>query len=305
MKITVIELICLVFPLLISLYYFLYPSGYQLAYLPQGRMAGIDEPNFTSLSLIISMCAALGVYILKEQKYLRVATIVVVFICFWGILSTASRAGFFGGIVAVCSFFVVKKFRWYISIGVVVIAVFAVLNANAIMDIAGRFLVFGRLQSLSSAHKGLIGAIIDERPFMAYAWDTVNHGKWFIGGGPNLVIQWADLFQHVPHNSLLDIGLAFGKASFYFYSALVILLLIINLLSIGINRICKNSVEKGAQLTPLFFLALTPMYMFLSAGLSMSFIFWLALGSYPLLHPSSHLRKVKAKINGFLYAKVK
>lgn len=281
MRLTSIELACFTFPVVISVYYFLNPITPA-----ESRLSGLGDPNFTSLSLIISMCSAFGIYILSKKKLVNVLMIIVISICCWGVLLTASRAGFIGVIIALCLFLAIKKSKWYTFSAVVAAAIIVAFNSDVLIDITNRFFVFERFQALSSGHGSLLETIGTERSFTELAWDTVRSGEWFIGGGPRLVIEWAEMFRYVPHNSLLDIGLAFGKASFYFYSGLIVVLFIVNVLSLLKNQRNMNNTVKDNLLTSLLFLSLIPMYMSLSVGLTMSFILWMVFGTYPLLHPS-------------------
>jgi hypothetical protein len=287
MRLTIVELACFVFPVVISAYYFLNPRYSDYVVLLQGRMSGIDEPNFTSLSLIISMCGAFGIHMLTKRKWLKVAVIAIAFICFLGVVLTVSRAGFIGATIALCLFLIIVKRKWYASVIATVAIVIIVLSSGSVLHHMS--VVPERFQMITGK-QNLLTAIIYERPFMERAWHTVQHGEWFSGGGHQRVIEWGAYNLGVPHNSLLDVGIEFGKASFYFYGVLFVVLLFVNVFVIVINRRFENH-DMHMLLTPMFFLSLLPMYMFLSAGMTMSFILWMILGAYPLLHLSSKFMK--------------
>jgi len=299
MRLTIVELVCFTLSVLISVYYFLFPRSFDELLLLQGRMSGIYEPNFTSLSLIISLCGAFGVYELVRKWRVKMTAIVVAFVCFLGVVLTVSRAGFIGATIALCLFLVIEKRRWYAGVAVAALII-ALYSGGALQYISP---VFDRFQSPTGRYD-LLETIFFERPFMEYAWNTVQNGKWFIGGGPSRVGAWGARFFMVPHNSLLDIGVAFGKASFYFYAALLVALLFVNVLLVLANWRCRNNEEKTKLLTPMLFLSLLPMYMSLSSGLTMSFVLWMVLGAYPLLHLSSNLAQVLSKKSICRYVKL-
>lgn len=295
MRLTKVELVCFTLPVLISMYYFFHPvASYGLSHL-EGRLSGIGDPNFTSLSLIISMCGAFGIYMLTKKKMVKILIMTVVVICCWGVLMTASRAGFVGAMVALCLFLIIRKIRWYVSAAVIATALLIALNSNIIVDITHNLFLFERFQSLSGEHESVVESVVEIRPFTERAWNTVQNGKWFIGGGPRLVAEWAENARFVPHNSMLDIGLAFGRASFYFYSGFIVVLFFVNVFKFAENI---RHPERGGTdylLTSMLFLSLLPMYMFLSVGLTMSFILWLVIGSCPLLHSSLRLPRIRIR----------
>jgi len=238
-------------------------------------MAGISEPNFTSLSLIYAMWGAIGVYQLSRWVRTRTLMLVIVSICYVCVILTASRSGFIGATFGVCLFLLIEQKVRLASI------VLAVAIGTMGLNLAGSPqktpFVIQRMKAISDS----------DRSFTERAWNDVRHDDWFVGGGPRRVGEWADRnTSPVPHNSLLDIGLAFGKGSLYFYGAVCIVLLAVNVRILMVHWHCRNHVEKVATLTPLLFLSLFPMYMTLSAGLAMDFIMWMVLGAYPLLHRS-------------------
>jgi hypothetical protein len=296
MRLTSFELACITFPVVISVYYLFNPVGSSGTYYLDSRLSGIGDPNFTSLSFIISMCSAFGIYILTKKKFVKLFMMIVIFFCCWGVLLTASRAGFIGIVIALCLFLVIKKVKWYAFPIVIVVVILIVLNWDTIIDIINRLFIFERFQAFLSSKNSLIERYGEERYYTKYAWDAVLSGDWFIGGGPRLVIEWGEMFRNVPHNSFLDIGLAFGKASFYFYSGLVTILIIINVISLAANRLYASNTEKDNLIASVLFLSLIPMYNSLSVGLTMSFALWMCLGAYPLLQPSSELSKILSKI---------
>jgi len=255
-------------------------------------MTGIDEPNFTSLSLIICMCGAFGVHMLKKKNWVKVLMIIVIIICCWGVILTASRAGFIAVIVALLLLPVIKKVKWYFSLILIIVAILIGFNSDSLINVTNKFVVFERLQVLSSKYDSLADTIIKERPFTERAWDTVLHEECFIGGGPQRVNEWSLYNRVVPHNSFLDIGIEFGRASFYFYSLLLIILTYINISVILKNRNNRNQKDKSVLVSPMFFLTMLPMYMFLSAGMTLTFIFWMTLGAYPLLDLSKKFPKI-------------
>ena len=300
MKLTIVELACFVFPVVISVYYFLNPRYSDYVHLLQGRMSGIDEPNFTSLSLIISMCGAFGIHVLTKRKWLKVTVIAIAIVCFLGVILTASRAGFICATIPLCLFFIIGKRKWYASVIATVAIVIIVLSSGSVLHHMS--LVSERFQKVTGK-QDLLTALIYERPFMERAWHTVQSGEWFIGGGPQRVSEWGAYNLAVPHNSLLDVGIEFGKASFYFYGVLFVVLLFINVFIMVINRRFEN---RGMHmlLASMFFLSLLPMYMFLSAGMTMSFILWMVLGAYPLLHLSPKFMKDVWKKVTYRYLKI-
>lgn len=301
-RLTIVELVCFAVPVVVSVYFFLYPRPSDNWLLFQGRMSGLSEPNFTSLSLIISMCGALGVYVLTSMRRAKVAAIVVASVCCFGVILTASRAGFIGATIALCLFLAIEKKILYAGLGVVTVAI--IMGLNEVGGFLNEFTVFQRFQGSFNGNNPAM-SVISERSFTELAWHTVQSGKWFIGGGPQYVSEWStNLRINVPHNSLLDIGVAFGKAGFYFYSALLVVLLIVNLRVVASNWRCRNQEEKGKLLAPMLFLSLLPMYMFLSAGLTMGFVLWMVLGAYPLLHATPKLAKAPSKKGIYRYVKV-
>lgn len=293
MRLTNIELACFTFPLLITLYYFFNPVASYGIRNYESRMSGVGDPNFTSLLLIISMCGAFGIYMLTKKKVVKVLMMTVVTICGWGVLMTASRAGFIGAIVALCLFMAIRKIKWYVSGAVIATALLIAFNSNIIVNITQNLFLFERFQFLSGEHETVAESVIEIRPFTERAWNTVQSGEWFIGGGPRLVSEWAENFRFVPHNSMLDIGLAFGRASFYFYSGFIVVLFFVNVFKFIENIRHPDRGGTDYLLTSMLFLSLLPMYMFLSVGLTMSFILWLVLGAYPLLHSSSVFPRIR------------
>lgn len=296
MRLTIVELVCFAIPLVVSVYYFQYPRPLDELYLLKNRMAGISEPNFTSLSLIYVMCGAFGTYVLTGMKRVKVTSIMVAIAAFLGVILTASRAGFIGATIGLCLFMVIEKSIRY-AVGVsAVAAVIIALDSGG--DLLNKFVVFQRFQGAT----GLM-AVISQRPWMELAWNSIYNGEWFIGGGPIRVSEWG-IGLAVPHNSFLDIGIEFGKASFYFYSAIFIVLLVVNVLAVGRSWRCRDHEEKVALLTPLLFLSLLPMYMTLSTGMTMIFIQWMVLGAYPLLHTALKAPKTSSKKGIYHYIEV-
>jgi len=281
LRLTLVEFVCFAVPVVVSVYYFLYPRPSEELLLLQGRMSGIDEPNFTSLSLIQAMCGAFGIYMLTELRRAKVIAIAAVFACSFGVVLTGSKGGFIAVTSTLCLFFFVRKRLYYAGGIAVVAAALIALNpgfasqhkpaaVERFRDATGEFDFSGR-----------------DRLF-ELAWDDIHRGKWFIGGGPQRVSEWGkNRSFNVPHNSLLDFGLAFGKGSFYFYGALLAILLAVNVRVVIAHRSYGSHEEKERLLAAVLFLSLFPMYMSLSAGMAMSFVLWMVLGAYPLLHKSA------------------
>lgn len=276
LRLTIVEFVCFAVPVVVSVYFFLHPRPSDELDLLAGRMAGISEPNFTSLSLIYSMCGAFGIYVLSGMRRAKVAAIVTVLVCLIGVILTASRSGFIAATLALSLFLVIEKKMRYIGVIVVVPAVL-IIAFNPGFVSQNEPLVIRRFQNAPENRSYLF-----ER-----AWDEIYSNKWFIGGGPRRVSEWSKSNNiSVPHNAPAGIGVAFGKGSFYFYSILIMALLALNTVVIAIRRISINERNKETLLASVCFLSLFPMYMFLSAGLGMDFILWMVLGAYPLLHAS-------------------
>ncbi len=286
MKLTKVELTCFIVPLFFSLYYFVFPTEYQLEYIEvYGRYAGIDEPNFTSLTHIMAICGAFGIYFLSQKKWLKVTSIVLVSISFTSILLTLSRAGIIGALVALYLFLIInlRGFLTNISLGVANLAIIMYINTirQYLNFLVERFeKIFG---------KGFVlDLFLNERPFTEYAWHIVQQGPWFVGGGPFRVSESKYYNLVVPHNSLLDIGLGFGKASFYFYGIFLLFVLIINVVHFFKYRKDYIHTSHDKLIASMIFLSLFPMYMFLSSGMTMAFIFWMIMGIYLLIHKNSY-----------------
>jgi hypothetical protein len=293
MRLTIVEFVCFAVPVVVSVYFYLNPRPYDMEFLLHGRMSGVSEPNFTSLSLIISMSGAFGIYLLARMRRAKVVASVAVCICVIGVVLTGSRAGFISLMIALSLVLVIEKKIRYASLAAASVAV--IIGSNSVWGFLNELLVFQRLQGFLSAYDPIM-TIISERNFMELAYYKIHSGEWFIGGSPQQVSEWSIFSRiNVPHNSLLDIGVAFGKASFYFYSALLVALLLVNLWIVVANWRCRNQEEKSMLLTPMLFLSLLPMYMSLSAGMTMGFILWMVLGAYPLLHASPKLAEAPSK----------
>lgn len=294
MRITIAEFVCFAAPVVISIYFFINPRPSDAMYVPDGRLAGISEPNFTSLSLIISMCGAFGIYGWTRVRRMKLIAVSTVLACFCGVLLTASRAGLVAMTIALYLFLTVEKRVRYAGVIVVVM----VLSMTGVY--LKEFVIFERFQNFFSGND-LATTAVTERYFTGLAWLTVQNGNWFIAGAPTQVSEWGRGYGvSVPHNSLLDLGVAFGKASFYFYSAFVVVLLIFNIRYLIATCRHINNRERDTILASILFLALFPMYMSLSAGMAMDFIMWLVLGAYPLFGSSRQLvlsqRKMKRDI---------
>jgi len=290
MQLTIVESICFVIPVILSYYYFLNPRSFDSSYLLYGRMSGISEPNFTSLSLIISLCGAFGIYWLKGTQRARMIAIAIVFMCIVGIVLTGSRAGFIGMMTSLGLFLIMNKKFVYASLAGATAIV--MIGYNSLWSFLTNLLPIQRLQSIFTAYDPVM-ALSTERSFTEFAFYQVQSGNWFNSGAPQQLSEWAgSIMMPVPHNSLLDIGLLFGKACFYFYSFLIVLLLVVNI-KLLITKLRQNDYKKtNILVSSIYFLSLLPMYMSLSAGLQMNFILWIVLGAYPLLHP---VQKVYAK----------
>ena len=289
MRITRVELVCFAIPFVVSLYVFIYPGDSGVSMALEGRMSGISEPNFTSLSLIYSICGAAGIYIITKTKRVKFAAMLIMFVCFCGVILTASRGGFIGVTIALCLFLIfIKKWR-YVGLVAILAAIMIALNGGVAFQNAP--LVVERFLNPVGGPDTVIDSGRDS--LLALAWVDINQGDWLISGGPQRVTEWAT-GALVPHNSLLDIGLAYGKASFYFYSALLAVLLVLNVWVVAKNWPGKSKKDKFILLAPMLFLSLLPMYMSLSAGFAMDFILWMVLGAYPLLRPFP--RRVKRSI---------
>lgn len=283
MKLSYIELMLFIFPFVISIYYFFFPRPEDYIYLMQNRMAGISEPNFTSLFLIISMCGAFGIHLLINKRSIKIFMIIIVLICCYMVILTASRAGFVSAIIALSLFAIIKKIKWYIVTPLIIFAIYIGLNLNVINEIMDRIFVFTRFQSLFKRSDSLIETLILERPYTQNALEAVLNDKWFIAGGAQRVSSWVVYNFAVPHNSFVDLGLGFGKASFYFYSALFVFLLWLNIFFFIKARSVNNTMSEHYAISSVFFLSLIPMFIFLSSGMTFCFIFWVILGFYPLL----------------------
>jgi len=283
MRINNFELICFTMPVFISVYYFIQPRPEDYEYLMKGRLTGISEPNFTSMSLIICLSGALSIHKLSNRKIVKLIMITIILICFWGVLLTASRAGFFAIIIIIILLPFLKVIKWHKALVALFFIILVSFNSDIVFEITNKLFVFERIQTLYTKHDSLIEAVYEERPFTASAFDTVVHDEWFVGGGPLRVSEWSLYNRVVPHNSFLDIGLEFGRASFYFYSLLFFIIFLINL-SIILKTFKHSAIKNNTSLiSPMFFLSLTPMFFSLSAGMTLIFIFWMTLGTYPLL----------------------
>jgi len=300
MRFTHIEWICFAIPLVVSMYYFMYPRVSDFYQLSLGRGSGISDPNFTSLSLIYSMCGAFGVFALAKAKNVKMTALIIVMLCFAGVLYTASRAGFLGASVAVCLFFVFGKRIRSAGMVAVLAVFFVIVNLSGVSH--NMPLVFQRF--MPSGGWGLESVVENSsgRDILAdRAWRKISHGDWFVAGGPRNVTLFSGDKKNVPHNSFLDIGLAFGKFPFYFYSTLLFLLFVLNIWEVSKTWRCRNTQEKKTMLVTTLFLSLLPMYLSLSAGMSMGFQLWTVLGAYPLLNKST----VMSKDNNFFHHRVK
>lgn len=270
MRPTLVEFACFAVPAVVSVYFLVYPRSSDELYLLQGRRAGISEPNFTSLSLIYAMCGALAIYVMTGLTRAKVFALLTALVCSYGVILTASRAGFAGAMVAFCLFLLIEVKMRYVAMAVIGV----IIAVNSGLTAQNKPLVVQRLEGVSTS----------DRSFTKLAWDEVCYGEWFIGGSPKRVTEWSKHYGvAVPHNSILDLGLAFGKASFYFYAGLLVVLLVVNVRVIVAHGRCRNNGKQAMALTAMLFLSLLPMYMFLSAGLAMDFILWMVLGAYPLL----------------------
>ena len=284
MRLTMFEFVCFVIPVVVSVYYFLDPKTSYDIYFLKGRMAGIAEPNSTALSLIIAMCSAFGIYVLTRVRRVKIVVTAVAVVCFFGVVLTASRAGFIAVMIALSMFLVVE--RRMMSVGVVMLVVTTIKGVDSIMDFLNGLVVLTRFQALFYKCYHLT-EVTSQRFFTELAWHAVNKGDWFIGGGPLEIGVWSrSIGGYTPHNSSLDIGIAFGKMSFYFYAVLLLVLLAVNVWVVATNWRCRNHEEKCILLTPILFFSALPMYMTLSLGMTMGFTLWVVLGAYPLLHAS-------------------
>jgi hypothetical protein len=223
-------------------------------------------------------------------KRVKVVALVAVCVCVIGVVLTGSRSGFISSMIALSLFLVIERKIRYASVAAA--SIVFIMGSNSVWGFLSELAVIQRLQDLFGAYDPVMSVSL-ERSFTELAWYKVQSGEWFIGGSPLKVSEWSTfLVINVPHNSLLDIGIAFGKASFYFYGALLMGLLLVNLWIVVANWRCRNPEQKNMLLTPMIFLSLTPMYMSLSAGLAMDFILWMALGAYPLLHGPAEGKKL-------------
>ncbi|KQC07391.1 MAG: hypothetical protein APR62_06465 [Smithella sp. SDB] len=283
MRLTIVELVCFTIPVAVSVYYFLYPRVADEVHLLAGRLTGIDEPNFTSLSLIYALCGAFGIYILRHMKLAKMGALLIATICLFGVVLTASMSGFIGAIIALCCFLVIEKRK---SLVIALAAVIIALNLSA--TYLSNLVVIQRFQDIIFPNATVVNKLYGGRDRLAeLAWSSISSGDWFFGGGPQRLNEWGSYISFaVPHNSLLDIGIEFGRASFYFYSAMFVIFLVMNVRTIVRNRQCRNYEEKTAILAAMLFLSLIPMYLSLSTGMAMTFILWMVLGAYPLLHPT-------------------
>lgn len=281
MRLSIMEFFCFAVPVVVSVYFFIFPRASDIDHLLKGRMAGISEPNFTSLSLIISMCGAFGAYVLASTRRVKIVAILIVLICFYGVILTASRAGLIGAVIMLCLVLTMeKRLRYAGLIWASILLILALCSTGLFLD---EFIIIERFQTLLGGHD-LVMSATSERFFTKLAWHTVQTGDWFIAGNAMNISEWGrDYGMSVPHNSLLDLGIAFGKASLYFYGVLTAALLGVNMIFLLVNRQLRNVHDKSSMLPSILFLALFPMYMSLSAGMAMDFVLWLALGAYPLL----------------------
>ena len=283
MRLSIVELVCFTIPVILNVYFFVFPKAEYYQYLILGRMAGISEPNFTSLSLIISMCGAIGIYMLSDIKRVKVSAMVTALVCFCGVFLTISRGGFIASTIALCLFLLMRK-RILSVVGVVMTVITLMWIFSIDMAMPNNFLMIDRLKS-PFERANTTDELIHERFFTEHAWHVVQNGEWFKIGIPESGEAWnIEGSSVVSHNSFLDIGIEFGKASFYSSCALFFILLAINIRVVLRNWRCRDIEEKFAMLTPLLFLSLIPMYMTLSTGMTMIFILWVVLGAYPLLH---------------------
>jgi hypothetical protein len=176
-----------------------------------------------------------------------------------------------------------------VVIAIMLVAIF--LDAGAILK--NKPLVIQRLLEPLET-RNAPETLLNERHYTEQAWNTVREGAWFIGGYPDKVLEWIKSALYVPHNSLLDIGIAFGRASFYSYASLLLGLIIANIRYILLLSPQRNWEQPEIGLTQIIFYSLLPMYMTLSAGFRMDFIMWIALGAYPFLHVAPRFRRAKS-----------
>lgn len=287
-KLSLVEYICFSLPLIVSLYFFSFPRSEDMYLISQGRLSGISDPNFTSLSLIYAMCGAFGIYLMTQIDRTKVAALVTVFVCFCGVVLTASRGGFIGATIAVGMFFLSgKKIRTF---GLLLMVLIVIFSATQMFDLGDGPLVLQRFLG----DGGGISSVLENSSARNYlaeiAWDRIFRDEWFVGGGPRRVSAFGMLTgtaTAVPHNSFLDIGLAFGKASLYFYVLILLILSFMNVKIFYANHMRRNLDETSKVLSSILFLSLMPMYLSLSAGMTMHFVFWLSIGVYPYLLTSS------------------
>lgn len=282
MRLTLVECVCFVLPIIVSAYYFVNPRPSDEWQLLQGRMSGIDEPNFTSLFLIQAMCAAFGLHLITETRRVKVMVIATMLVCLFGVVLTASRAGLIAALCALSLMFFVRRKMYYAGTIVAVATLLIVLSPG--LASRSQPVVVQRFDIQSGEHD--LSMLTNNRNVLAeQAWHDIERGKWLIGGGPQAVSQWGEHSSfNVPHNSLLDFGLAFGKASFYFYGLLLAVLLAVNVRIVIMYRFSGHCQDKSILLAAVLFLSLFPMYMSLSGGLAMHFVLWVVLGSYSLFH---------------------
>lgn len=285
-----IEWLSFAIPLVVSFYYFVNPRDVSLYQLSLGRFSGISDPNFTSLSLLIAMVGCFGYFYSCNSSVKKNCALCAMVFCAMGIVITASRAGFIGLSIAIMLFLLIEKKVWCVSILCsVVMFIFASILSNFSIELP---LVFSRFYDHGGNFESIFQNTSSRDILSELAWSRICSDDWFVGGGPRNVSLLFRGDMYVPHNSFLDIGLAYGRFPFYFYSAIVVMLLILNLWEVRKISRCKNFSEKESLLIAIFFLSLLPMYLSLSAGLTLGFVFWVTLGSYPLLCNTHSLLKI-------------
>lgn len=276
-KLSIIEYISFSLPLLITLFFLFNPraSNHSLE-----RLSGIDEPNFTSLSLIYCLSASFSIYLFTSSFKMKLISIFASFLSIICILLTQSRAGLVSSLIAIVIFLLIKIGFRFTFICIMLLSTFLIILPD--IYVTHNIPLFQRFHSDNNELD--LGALTNNRDVLAEkAIDDIINGAWFISGSPQRVHDWGQYSSfNVPHNSFLDIGIAFGKAPFYIYIAYFVGLLALNIRIVVLFRV-RRVTSPHYIIGALFFLSLTPMYLSLSAGMAMSFLIWLSFGAYPFL----------------------
>ena len=271
------EYLCVASTLFVSFWYYISPRPYNPE-MEQRWTGYVEDPNFTALSLIQGLCALICAYQLTNDRRMKQMFVVLGVVCCLLIFATASRAGLIALFITAIILGLRKNVR--IAAGITALMGLIIIGMTGI-DITGHLpSVFSRFYFMKSGADSMVMNTSGRNLLWDHAWNEIDTGGMFTCKGIQGILDFMSRYGLVPHNSLLDVGIMYGKFCFYFYSLLLAVMLISHAVYwFRATRVPTAGDPEVARMSLMFIPAMS-MYLSLTVTMSLPLILCVSYGSY-------------------------